>query len=80
MVVSTAFGIGLLSTMPSFADDCGLYCKARQVRIICHDAVEVLRGQIPQQSLDEVVILFPDPWPKKRHHKRRLVQGACDSL
>ncbi len=50
------------------------------VRIICHDAVEVLRGQIPQQSLDEVVILFPDPWPKKRHHKRRLVQGAFIEL
>ena len=50
------------------------------VRVICHDAVEVLRGQIPQQSLDEVVILFPDPWPKKRHHKRRLVQGAFIEL
>ena len=50
------------------------------VRVICHDAVEVLRGQISQQSLDEVVILFPDPWPKKRHHKRRLVQGAFIEL
>jgi tRNA (guanine-N7-)-methyltransferase len=50
------------------------------VRVICHDAVEVLRGQIAQQSLDEVVILFPDPWPKKRHHKRRLVQGAFIEL
>jgi tRNA (guanine-N7-)-methyltransferase len=50
------------------------------VRVVCHDAVEVLRGQIAQQSLDEVVILFPDPWPKKRHHKRRLVQGAFIEL
>ena len=50
------------------------------VRVICHDAVEVLRGQIAHQSLDEVVILFPDPWPKKRHHKRRLVQGAFIEL
>ena len=50
------------------------------VRVICHDAVEVLRGQIVQQSLDEVVILFPDPWPKKRHHKRRLVQDAFIGL
>ncbi len=50
------------------------------VRIVCHDAVEVLRGQIAQQSLDEVVILFPDPWPKKRHHKRRLVQDAFIEL
>jgi len=50
------------------------------VRLICHDAVEVLARQIPPASLDEVVILFPDPWPKKRHHKRRLVQGAFVEL
>lgn len=43
-------------------------------RVICHDAVEVLDQQIAPRSLDEVLILFPDPWPKKRHHKRRLVQ------
>jgi tRNA (guanine-N7-)-methyltransferase len=46
------------------------------VRVVCHDAVEVLACHIPPGSLNEVVILFPDPWPKKRHHKRRLVQGA----
>jgi len=50
------------------------------VRIICHDAVEVLDRQIPPGSLDEVVLLFPDPWPKKRHHKRRLVQGGFVEL
>ncbi len=50
------------------------------VRLICHDAVEVLAQQIPRESLDEVIILFPDPWPKKRHHKRRLVQGAFIQL
>jgi tRNA (guanine-N7-)-methyltransferase len=50
------------------------------VRVICHDAVEVLAQQIPQHSLDEVVILFPDPWPKKRHHKRRLIQPAFVEL
>jgi tRNA (guanine-N7-)-methyltransferase len=44
------------------------------VRVICHDAVEVLGQQIPERSLDEILILFPDPWPKKRHHKRRLIQ------
>jgi tRNA (guanine-N7-)-methyltransferase len=44
------------------------------VRIVCHDAVEVLESQIPARALDEVLILFPDPWPKKRHHKRRLIQ------
>ena len=50
------------------------------VRLICHDAVEVLARQIPPESLDEVIILFPDPWPKKRHHKRRLVQSAFIEL
>ncbi len=46
----------------------------RNVRVSGHDAVEVFETQIPSQSLDEVQILFPDPWPKKRHHKRRLIQ------
>jgi tRNA (guanine-N7-)-methyltransferase len=50
------------------------------VRIICHDAVEVLTHQVAAQTLDEVLILFPDPWPKKRHHKRRLVQGPFVEL
>ena len=36
--------------------------------------MEVLREQIPPASLDEVLVLFPDPWHKKRHHKRRLIQ------
>jgi tRNA (guanine-N7-)-methyltransferase len=45
------------------------------VRVIAHDAVEVLREQIAADALDEVEILFPDPWPKKRHHKRRLIQA-----
>lgn len=44
------------------------------VRVICEDAVQVLEHQIARDALDEVLILFPDPWPKKRHHKRRLVQ------
>ncbi|HTX24761.1 MAG TPA: tRNA (guanosine(46)-N7)-methyltransferase TrmB [Steroidobacteraceae bacterium] len=44
------------------------------VRVICHDAVEVFDSQIPPASLEEIQILFPDPWPKKRHHKRRLLQ------
>ncbi len=50
------------------------------VRVICHDAVEVLQWQLPAASLDEILILFPDPWPKKRHHKRRLVQSAFVQL
>jgi tRNA (guanine-N7-)-methyltransferase len=44
------------------------------VRAICHDAVEVLNQQLAPDSLDEILILFPDPWHKKRHHKRRLIQ------
>ncbi len=44
------------------------------VRASAHDAVEVLREQIPAGALDEVLVLFPDPWHKKRHHKRRLIQ------
>lgn len=46
------------------------------IRIYCHDAVEVLRDCIPPASLDTIQIFFPDPWHKKRHHKRRLIQPA----
>jgi tRNA (guanine-N7-)-methyltransferase len=44
------------------------------IRIIQHDAVEVLRDMIPDASLDGVHIFFPDPWHKARHNKRRLIQ------
>jgi tRNA (guanine-N7-)-methyltransferase len=44
------------------------------LRVACHDAVEVLTHGIADGALAELVIYFPDPWPKKRHHKRRLVQ------
>jgi tRNA (guanine-N7-)-methyltransferase len=44
------------------------------VRIIEHDAAEVFAGMIPPQSLEGIHLFFPDPWPKKRHYKRRLVQ------
>jgi tRNA (guanine-N7-)-methyltransferase len=44
------------------------------IRTSQHDAVEVLSEQIAPASLDEVLVLFPDPWHKKRHHKRRLIQ------
>ena len=49
-------------------------------RIIQHDAVEVLRDMIPEQSLDGAHIFFPDPWPKARHHKRRLIQPPLVAL
>lgn len=45
------------------------------LRIIQHDAVEVLANMIPDESLDGVHIFFPDPWHKKKHHKRRLIQA-----
>jgi tRNA (guanine-N7-)-methyltransferase len=44
------------------------------IRVYCHDAVEVLSNCIAPRSLDTVQIFFPDPWHKKRHHKRRLIQ------
>ena len=55
------------------------------VRVYQHDAVEVLKQEIADAALDEVRIYFPDPWHKKRHHKRRLIQPEfvallCDKL
>ena len=48
----------------------------RNLRLIQHDAVEVLEHMIAPDSLAGVHIFFPDPWHKKRHHKRRLIQPA----
>ncbi len=48
----------------------------QNLKVIVHDAVEVLREQVPEGALHRVNIYFPDPWPKKRHHKRRLLQPA----
>lgn len=50
------------------------------VRVSNHDAVEVIGEQLPAGSLDEVLVLFPDPWHKKRHHKRRLLNEAFVQL
>jgi tRNA (guanine-N7-)-methyltransferase len=60
-----------------------LQCEAGHignVRVACDDAVEVLTRRVPDASLDEVLLYFPDPWPKKRHHKRRIVQPAFVEL
>ena len=46
------------------------------VRVIQHDAVEVVAEMLPVASLAAIHIFFPDPWPKKRHHKRRLLSPA----
>ncbi len=50
------------------------------IRIIQHDAVEVLRDMVAPESLSGVHIYFPDPWPKTRHHKRRLIQPPLIAL
>ena len=50
------------------------------VRVIRHDAVEVLEQMVADASLAAIHLFFPDPWPKKRHHKRRLVQPAFAAL
>jgi tRNA (guanine-N7-)-methyltransferase len=60
-------GVGSLLKL---VDERGL----RNVRVIQHDAVEVLREMITPDTLHGAHIFFPDPWPKKRHHKRRLIQ------
>ena len=50
------------------------------LRVISHDAIEVLQQQIPDAALARINLLFPDPWPKKRHHKRRIVQPSFLTL
>lgn len=50
------------------------------LRIVRHDAVEVLQRMIAPASLAGLHLWFPDPWPKKRHHKRRLLQGPVVAL
>jgi len=50
------------------------------VRVVQHDAVDVMREMVPESSLAGIHVFFPDPWPKKRHHKRRLIQPAFTAL
>jgi tRNA (guanine-N7-)-methyltransferase len=60
-----------------------LRCEAEKlsnVRAVCHDAVEILQRSVADGAVDEVLLYFPDPWPKKRHHKRRIVQPAFIEL
>ncbi len=54
--------------------------KLTNLRVIRHDAVEVLERMIPDGSLAGIHLFFPDPWPKKRHHKRRLGQPVFAAL
>ncbi|MEE9356373.1 MAG: tRNA (guanosine(46)-N7)-methyltransferase TrmB [Methylococcaceae bacterium] len=45
------------------------------VRIICHDAIEIVKTKFKAESLDALWLFFPDPWPKKKHHKRRILNS-----
>ncbi|MDQ1362697.1 MAG: tRNA (guanine-N7-)-methyltransferase [Pseudomonadota bacterium] len=46
----------------------------KNIRVFCHDAIDVLKQQVPDASLNRLHLYFPDPWHKTRHHKRRIVQ------
>jgi len=52
----------------------------KNLRVIRHDAIEVLENMVADESLAALHLFFPDPWPKKRHHKRRLVQPEFAAL
>ncbi|MDD2722964.1 MAG: tRNA (guanosine(46)-N7)-methyltransferase TrmB [Methylovulum sp.] len=54
--------------------------RLNNVRIYCHDAIEILEQKIPDQSLAGIHLFFPDPWPKKKHHKRRIVSSGFVDL
>ena len=56
------------------------HARLNNVRVYRHDALEVLQNEIGSGALDEVRIYFPDPWHKKRHHKRRLVNAETCAL
>lgn len=68
--------VGIEVHAPGVGNLCKLLAEAgpANVRVIQHDAVEVLRDMFPDSSLAGVHVYFPDPWPKKRHHKRRIIQ------
>ncbi len=54
--------------------------RISNLRLFRRDAIEVMTHQIPDASLNRVNLYFPDPWPKKRHHKRRILQSAFLAL
>ena len=66
---------GVGSLLKRIAED-----KLANLRLIQHDAVEVLEHMIAPAALAGAHIFFPDPWPKKRHHKRRLIQSGFVAL
>ena len=54
--------------------------RLTNVRVACEDAVQLCGERLPDACLDAILIYFPDPWPKKRHHKRRLLQPEFAAL
>lgn len=66
---------GLAATMRSVRE-----AGAANVRLVRGDAVDVLREQVPPAAMSEIHIWFPDPWPKARHHKRRLIRPSVVPL
>lgn len=52
----------------------------KNIRVSSRDAIDVLREQVPDQSLSKLQLFFPDPWHKKKHHKRRIVQASFLNL
>ncbi|MDP9066527.1 MAG: tRNA (guanosine(46)-N7)-methyltransferase TrmB [Pseudomonadota bacterium] len=54
--------------------------QLENLRVVCRDAVEVLESAIGGEAFDDILIFFPDPWHKKRHHKRRLIDAEFVAL
>ncbi|MCP4489099.1 MAG: tRNA (guanosine(46)-N7)-methyltransferase TrmB [Gammaproteobacteria bacterium] len=54
--------------------------QVSNIRLIAHDAIEVMQHMLPALSLDRILLFFPDPWHKKRHHKRRIVNQQFRDL
>lgn len=52
----------------------------QNLKIMCHDATEIIANCFDLQSVERLLIFFPDPWPKKRHHKRRIIQAEFVEL
>ncbi len=72
-----------LEVHPPGVGHCLLIAEAAQLtnlRVLSQDAVEVLGTRLADACLDEALIWFPDPWPKKRHHKRRLLNPSFATL
>ena len=59
---------------------CAREVGLENLRLIAHDAIDVLQHQVPNNSLQRINLYFPDPWPKKRHHKRRIMQDSFLAL